>query len=1688
MGRRLGRRRGRAGHVTAATVAHPLAPPPNAGGDRGGKSSELPVQPAPREDLSPRRRVTRREPSLWPLRLGRPLVVTFALVVGASVFAVHPGGVQAAAANSVVNSTGDASDLVAGDGFCDTGATNADGDPECTLRAAIEEANAAGTDSSITFAIPSTDPGYSAAPVGYVLTPASPYPIVTATVAIDATTQSEYGAAGRPVVELDGTAAIGSTAGLVLHSSDSRISGFAVHSFTDEGLEIAGVDGFGDRNVLSANWVGLDLSGTVLGNTENGILVTSGSDDNVIGGTGPGEGNVVAGNNGIGILVRISSFGNALLGNAVYGNTGLGIDLDEDGVTANDAGDGDAGSNDLLNFPVVTSADEVGGTVTLDFDLDVPAGDYRIEIFANPSGADPTGYGEGAAFVTAHSVAGHPGGSGSYSTTFAGSIGDVLTATATVDLPVGYGPTSELSAAYTVTPPNTPPLAVDDGAVTSEDVPVVVAVLGNDSDADGDPLVVDSFGQGGNGGVVDNGDGTLSYTPDSDWNGIDSFTYRAGDGADPSNVATVTVTVSAGGDPPVLDPIGDQAGDELTAIGFTAAATDPDSGDTLTYSLAGEPAGATIDPVTGVFAWTPSEAQGPGAYTFDVVVVDDATPALSDAETITVTVAETNTAPVITSPGDQVNAEGDSVVVDVAAADPDLPADSLTWSAGGLPGGLTIDPATGQITGTVDYSAAASSPYTVTLTVTDDGSPSLQHQAIITWTITDTNRPPVVVADAATTAEDTPVTVAVLANDSDGDGDPLSVDSFTQGGNGAVVGNGDGTVTYTPDPDWNGTDGFTVTVGDGATFGVAAVTITVTPVNDPPLLDPIGGHTVVEQHLLTFTATAGDVDTGDTVTFRLVGAPAGASIDPVSGVFTWTPSESQGGAVYTFDVRVDDDGTPSLSATETIAVTVTKENTRPAITPVPDATVDEQTSLSFTVTASDSDLPVEPLSFSLAGAPNGASIDPVTGAFTWTPTELQGPGVYAFDVVVADPAGSSAAAAVTVTVIEVNRDPVVTDQAARQNDVGDGVTFTVTAVDHDRPQNTLTWTATGLPAGLSIDAASGEIGGVVAVGAEGVHTATVTVTDGAGGSDSTTFTWTVLDGDANTAPDAGADDYSMHWGETLTVGAPGLLGNDDDAEGHAMTAQLGSGPAEGHLTLAADGSFVYVADGAHVAQVQFTYRAVDERGAATTAIVTIELVNRLPVAADDALWALEDTVASLSPLDNDVDPDDDALTIIELVPSVGTAIESGGGLVEYRPPTDFSGEVTIAYTVADPTGATSAATIQVTVLAVNDPPVAAPDHLDARSHREHTIDVIANDSDVDGDALRLVAIGEPARGGAEIAGPTTVVYDPADDLVGGDSLSYTITDGNGGYAVGRLTISVGPEVVVIAVERADAIGVGAVPFDPNPTPADGESGASLTIHGVSLVTQAFFQTIVALELPLFLLLVMIGALYLFARVTHTPLFGAPRRRTWAAVLLGREDHLDVRPEPLAHAPVVYRDLPAVRGIECTGRTRHSDGLDWRQIETPAGRGWVPGVYLLEEHDLESFMADRRPGDVLEAFAEAVERRGRLDDVLSRRGLVVSLGSGVIHYTFEEASRLAAADEPDGHALFESEVRAPFLSAYRATARITPKTAHSATALLPIECRNFLYLTLRLDAAGRPWLVFFEYVNGRPYVVGLGVDR
>ena len=263
------------------------------------------------------------------------------------------------------------------------------------------------------------------------------------------------------------------------------------------------------------------------------------------------------------------------------------------------------------------------------------------------------------------------------------------------------------------------------------------------------------------------------------------------------------------------------------------------------------------------------------------------------------------------------------------------------------------------------------------------------------------------------------------------------------------------------------------------------------------MLDPLPARSVSEGSLLTFTATAADPDLPETpLTFTLVNPPAGAVMDPLTGVFQWTPAESQGQGVHSVTVRVSDGGTPPLADEQTVWVTVNEVDNPPVIVPLPPVSVREGQSLVVKHQAADPDTPPAILRFSLpAGAPAGVRLDPMTGVMTWDTTEDDGPGSHLIVVRVSQSGASALSDQFTlgVTVEEDNQAPVLSGIADVTVDEGGTVSLLAVGTDSDRPPQVLTYSL-GLdaPAGSLMDPVTGAFAWTADADA-GASTQTVTV-------------------------------------------------------------------------------------------------------------------------------------------------------------------------------------------------------------------------------------------------------------------------------------------------------------------------------------------------------------------------------------------------------------------------------------------------------------------------------------------------------------------------------------------------------------------------------------------------------------------
>ena len=242
-----------------------------------------------------------------------------------------------------------------------------------------------------------------------------------------------------------------------------------------------------------------------------------------------------------------------------------------------------------------------------------------------------------------------------------------------------------------------------------------------------------------------------NFMPAEDANGdnVYNLTITVDDNQSGCNTDSQTIDVTiipSPNQPPILGNIGNQTVNEGSELTFAATATDPDEpAQTLSFSLdVGAPGGATIHPSTGVFRWTPTEAQGPGTYSVTVRVTDG-TPAVDDHETINITVREVNERPSLHTIGNQTVNEGSELTFAATATDPDEPAQTLSFSLDvGAPGGATIHPSTGVFRWT-PTEAQGPGTYSVTVRVTD-GTPAVDDHETINITVNDVadidNTPP----------------------------------------------------------------------------------------------------------------------------------------------------------------------------------------------------------------------------------------------------------------------------------------------------------------------------------------------------------------------------------------------------------------------------------------------------------------------------------------------------------------------------------------------------------------------------------------------------------------------------------------------------------------------------------------------------------------------------------------------------------------------------------------------------------------------------------------------------------------------------------------------------------------------------------------------------------------------------------
>jgi uncharacterized repeat protein (TIGR01451 family) len=958
---------------------------------------------------------------------------------------------------------------------------------------------------------------------------------------------------------------------------------------------------------------------------------------------------------------------------------------------------------------------------------------------------------------------------------------------------------------------NRAPVANDDAYTVLKNSTLTISVagvLGNDIDLDGDALLALKATDPAHGSLTFNADGSFTYMPTSNYFGADSFTYRATDSTVTSLVATVTFNIANSNSVPVAVAdaftLGKNTTLSLTAPGVLANDIDGD-GDTLTATKVADPThGSVTLNADGSFNYTPaSNYFGADSFTYR------ASDGLTNSATVTVSLTITNLNRAPTAANDAYtfgkNSSLNITAPGLLANDLDLDGDLITSLK-------VTDPAHGTVTvntnGSFTYTPVSNyfGADSFTYLATDGASNSAP--ATVSLTITNINRAPTAGNDAYTLGKNGTLNLTapgILANDSDLDGDSLTANKVTDPAHGSVTLNTDGSFTYTPASNYFGADNFTYRASDGLTnSATATVSLTITNINRGPTAAN-DAYTLGKNSSLNITAPgllANDVDLdGDLITSLKVTDPTHGTVTvSTNGSFTYTPVSNYFGAdSFTY---LATDGA-SNSAPATVALTITNINRAP--TAGNDAyTLGKNGTLNLTapgILANDSDLDGDSLTANKVTDPAHGSLTLNTdGGFTYTPvSNYFGADSYTYQA--SDGTASSTVATVSLTITNINRAPVANDDAYALVKNG---TLTVSAAgvlanDIDLDGDALSALKVTDPAHGSLTLnGNGSFTYTPASNYFGADTFTYRASDTTATSLVATVTLTI--GNSNTPPVAAADAYTFGKNGTLSVSAPGVLGNDLDSDGDTLTAAKIADPTHGSVTLNSDGSFVYTPVSNYFGADSFTYRTGDglTNSATVTVSLTITNINRAPTAANDAYTFGKNSSLNITApglLSNDLDLDGDLITSLKVTdPAHGTVTVSTNGSFTYTPVSNYFGADSFTYLATDGANNSSPATVSLTITNVNRAPTAAPDAYTLGKNTALSITapgLLTNDLDLDGDLITALKVTDPAHGTVTVSIAGSFTYTPVSNYFGADSFSYLATDGasNSAPAIVSLTIT-----------------------------------------------------------------------------------------------------------------------------------------------------------------------------------------------------------------------------------------------------------------------------------------------------------
>jgi hypothetical protein len=814
----------------------------------------------------------------------------------------------------------------------------------------------------------------------------------------------------------------------------------------------------------------------------------------------------------------------------------------------------------------------------------------------------------------------------------------------------------------------------------------------------------------------------------------------AGQNSTPSEAVTYTVPGTPNTAPLATASTLTVAEDGQAAV--VLAGTDTE-GDALVYSIVTAPTKGTLTGTPPNLTYRPA-ANATGADSFTFRANDGALD--SAPATVAVTITPQNDAPTAGAVSATVAEDGQ---VSIVLAGADVDGDSLSYT-------IVSAPTKGTLSGTAPsliYRPAANLTGSDSFTYRVNDGTVNSGTATVSITISPVNDLPVANAISRTTNEDT--AVAVVLSGSDIEGSALTYTVLTQPAKGVLSGTAPN-LTYTPAANANGSDSFTYRVNDGSANSPAAtVSLTITPVNDAPVANPLALSTPPGV-AAALVLSGSDVE-GSALTYAIVNSPTKGSLSGTAPNLTYTPNSGASGA-DSFTFRVND-GTAN-SATATVSITIAVVNQQPVANPR-SITTNEDTAVAVLLTGSDPEGGA--LSFAVLTQPTKGTLSGTPPNLTYTPA-ANANGSDSFTYRVNDGNANSAAATVSLTISPVNDAPVANPRTLVTN-AGTAVAATVSGSDVEG--SALSYAIITPPKNGTLSGTGPNYTYTPAAGFTGADSFSFRVSDGALNSTPATVSITV--NSTNLRPLAHGKSLATMRNKATPVVLSGF-----DGDGNPLTFRIISQPSNGTIT-GTPPNLVYRPAAKWSGEDVFTYVANDGTvdSPVATVRVKVKTSNKPPVATARALTVNQNTATGFTLTGTDADGDPLTYAIAK-APKNGRITGSGPSFV-FIPNQGFKGTDRFSFTVRD--GIASSKPVWVTVTVVNPnnrAPLAVAAALSGPANKPVAVTLSGTDSDSDPLTFRLVS--RPGVG--KLAGKGSALkYVPPKGFTGMVTLTYVASDG-----------------------------------------------------------------------------------------------------------------------------------------------------------------------------------------------------------------------------------------------------------------------------------------------------------------------